>query len=102
MNYAKWAVLWILVEGISAALAQQVPDTAFAPRVEHPEYTAERGPRVLIDAAHLNFHTAEGGYAPFAKLLRLDGYRVGSNHEPFTAQALSNTDVLVIANAMHK
>jgi hypothetical protein len=82
--------------------AQQVPDTGFTPQVEHPEYPAERGPRVLIDAAHLNFHTADEGYAAFAKLLRLDGYRVASNREPFQARMLTSADVLVIANAMHK
>ena len=50
----------------------------------------------------MNFHTEDGGYAPFAKLLRLDGYSVESNREPFTAASLGRADVLVIANAMHK
>jgi hypothetical protein len=57
---------------------------------------------VLVDAAHLNFHTADGGYTAFANLLRRDGYRVGSNAETFSAQALGRADVLVIANAMHE
>ena len=60
------------------------------------------GPGVAIDEAHLNFHTAGGGYAPFAKLLRLDGYQAQSNREPFTPGSLGRAKVLVIANAMHK
>jgi hypothetical protein len=82
--------------------AQQVQDSAFSPTIAEPAYQAGKGPKVLIDAAHLNFHTEDGGYAPFAKLLRLDGYRVESNRDLFTAASLSRGDVLVIANAMHK
>jgi hypothetical protein len=105
MDYARRAIVaGLLLVGIATAPApaQQVPDPNFNPPVEKPQYPSDRGPRVLIDAAHLNFHTAEGGYAPFAKLLRLDGYRVGSNKEPFTAGTLAGAEVLVISNAMHK
>jgi hypothetical protein len=83
------------------AQAQQVPDLEFAPVIERAEYDDGQGPTVLVDAAHLNFHTADGGYAAFAKLLRRDGYRVGSNTEAFSAESLARADVLVIANAMH-
>jgi len=86
----------------TAASAQQVPDSAFNPAIGKPHYRPGEGPRVAIDAAHLNFHTADGGYAPFAKLLRLDGYRVESSDTPFAAGMLGRLDVLVIANAMHK
>ena len=58
-------------------------------------------PRVLIDAAHHNFHTAEGRYAPLAKLLNEAGFTVGSAIGPVTPQLLKTTDVLVIANALH-
>lgn len=92
------AVLWI---GEHAATAQQLVDPAFHPRVDHPRYAAGTGPRVFIDAAHLNFHTAEGGYAPFADLLRRDGYRVESSTAPFTAESLARMDVLAIVNALH-
>ncbi len=54
----------------------------------------------MIDEAHHNFHTAEGRYAPFAKLLRRDGYRVEAWRTPFGA--LRGVDVLVISNALHK
>jgi hypothetical protein len=80
------------------ARAQQGPDTTWTPTIARPAYAAN-GPRVGIDAAHLNFHTATGNYRPFATLLRRDGYRVSANTAPFTRQSLAAFDVLVIANA---
>ena len=95
------ALAWVLLVA-AVPVATQQADTAFTPVVARPEYPAGRGPRVVIDAAHLNFHTADEGYAPFARLLRLDGYQVDSNRAPFTVASLQGVDVLVIANAMHK
>jgi hypothetical protein len=83
------------------APAQQVPDTGFAPPIGAPRYPAGHGPTVVIDAAHLNFHTADGGYSTFARLLGRDGYRVKGNDKAFSAESLEGTDILVIVNAMH-
>jgi hypothetical protein len=91
-----------LLLAVSAAYAQQVPDLDFEPTIERPEYADGQGPMVLVDAAHLNFHTADGGYSAFAKLLRRDGYRVGANTDTFNAESLARADVFVIANAMHE
>jgi len=103
MKQVKWWLMaGLVLVTAGPARPQQVPDPGFTPAIGKPEYQPARGPRVLIDAAHLNFHTAEGGYAPFAKLLRADGYRVDSNPDAFTAASLARGDVLVIANAMHK
>lgn len=82
----------------TAARAQQGPDTTWVPTVAHPAYAAN-GPRVGIDEAHVNFHTAGGNYRPFATLLRRDGYRVAASTAPFTRASLAAFDVLVIANA---
>jgi len=81
----------------------QHPDPDFDARVPSPAYpsdAANRHPRVLMDEAHRNFHTASDRYKPFADLLRNDGYIVSSNQQPFTAETLKDVDVLVIANAM--
>jgi hypothetical protein len=83
----------------TSADAQQGPDSTWTPVVAHPAYAGGSGPRVGIDAAHLNFHTATGNYLPFARLLRADGYRVSANTEKFTARSLREFDVLVVANA---
>jgi hypothetical protein len=67
-----------------------------------PTIAAEtRRPRVLIDAAHHNFHTAEGRYAPLARLLQESGFTVHSATGPITPQLLQTIDILVIANALH-
>lgn len=78
----------------------QTADSVFDAAVADPAYPAGRGPRVAIDAAHANFHTADGRYLPFATLLRNDGFRVSANRQPFTGAALGQADVLVIANAL--
>jgi hypothetical protein len=56
-------------------------------------------PRVVIDRAHHNAHTARGKYRPFATLLTMDGCDVISGKRGFSATSLAKTDVLVIVNA---
>jgi hypothetical protein len=90
--------LILLIAGTTAADGQQGPDTAWVPVVARPAYPSG-GPRVGIDEAHHNFHTATGNYRPFAALLRTDGYRVAASTQPFTRASLAAFDVLVIANA---
>jgi hypothetical protein len=89
---------------LAAGLAhgQQIPDMAFSPRVSAVAFEPGRGPHVAIDEAHFNFHTAGGRYAPFAQLLRRDGFVVGASAKPFSAAALSDVDILVIANALNE
>ena len=82
------------------ARAQQVPDTAYKPPIAKPAFATGKGPRVVIDGGHHNFHTVDGRYQPFANLLRRDGYRVTGSTSPFTADSLKAADVLVIANAL--
>lgn len=92
------AVAGLLLLAAPAA-AQQVADTTYDTRVERPAFTA-RHPRVRIDEAHSNFHTADGRYRVLADLLRNDGCRVDRGTMPFSAAALEGCDVLVISNAL--
>ena len=80
------------------ALSQQQADASFDASVKNPAYTTTH-PKVVIDEAHFNFHTATGRYKPFADLLTNDGYSVAASKEIFTAQSLTGIDVMVIANA---
>lgn len=100
LNLSGWALLCflVLVTAAGVGLAQQVADPQFDTSVAHPAYTS-RHPKVLFDEAHLNFHTTEGRYQPFAELLRNDGYEVTANKEKFSPRTLASYDVLVIANA---
>jgi hypothetical protein len=89
------AVSWLGQSG----LAQQVADPNFDVKVAKPAYT-KKGPKVLFDEAHNNFHTATGRYKPFADLITNDGYSVTPGKEKFSAATLKGFDLLVISNAM--
>jgi hypothetical protein len=78
----------------------QVPDMEFKPKVTAPAYPAGKGPKVLVDEGHINMHTIDGRYAPFAALLRRDGYVVEPHKGAFTEKSLAAARVLVIANAL--
>jgi hypothetical protein len=85
-----------------ANYAQQVPDTEFKPKIEKPAFDEGKGPVVLLDEAHFNFHTAAGRYQTFANLLRRDGYVVKASTAKFSQEALKDGQVLVIANALNE
>jgi hypothetical protein len=74
-------------------------DPDFDVSVARPAYK-RRGPKVLFDEAHNNFHTASGRYKPFADLITNDGYQVVPNKQPFTPAALAGQQILVISNAL--
>jgi hypothetical protein len=82
--------------------AQQVADTSYKPDISKPEYVLGKGPMVSIDEGHNNFHTADGRYLAFSRLLRSDGYNVNGYQGDFTNLKLKNTKILVIANALNK
>lgn len=88
--------LVVLASVAGTGPAQQVADFKYTPPLPRPAYGTGKGPRVAIDEAHHNFHTADGRYKPFAELLRRDGYRVGGLGKSLSA------DVLVIANPLHE
>ena len=77
----------------------QRADPNFDVKVAKPAYTKIH-PRVFLDEAHHNFHTADGRYKPFAELGRNDGYQVVPNRSKFSKEALKDCDILVIANAL--
>ncbi|MEW6321602.1 MAG: hypothetical protein AB1635_11020 [Acidobacteriota bacterium] len=87
------AVVW-------TRLPQQDPDPAYVPRTRARAFSPDTGPRVAIDEAHVNLHTANGRYAPFARLARADGFRVAPLSDRFAAAALADVDILVVANAL--
>lgn len=92
----KYTLLLLL---FSAAMrAQQVPDTAFLAPIAHPTYESGRGSIVLVDAGHHNFHTIDGRYAPFARFLGRDGYRLESSETAIRPEALQHCKIFVISN----
>ena len=97
----KLIILSLIVAAstLSISRAQQVADPNFSTKVDRPAYK-KKGPKVLFDEAHNNFHTASGRYKPFADLITSDGYQVTPNKQKFSAATLKGFDILIIANAM--
>jgi hypothetical protein len=85
---------------VSPLAAQQVADSAFHPDVGPAAFASGTGPHVVIDGGHHDFHTVDGRYLSFARLLRQDGYVVAGSDVPLDAKAFEGVDVLVIANAL--
>lgn len=83
-------------------LGQQRADSLFRYDIAHPRYPVGKGPIILLDEAHHNFHTTTGRFRPFTEFLRKDGYVVHGNSQAFSPEALKKIRVLVIANALHE
>lgn len=86
----------------ASCLAQQRADTLFRYDISMPRYPIGKGPVILLDEAHHNFHTTTGRFRSFADFLRKDGYRVKGNSAVFTSPALQEARILVIANALNE
>ena len=89
---------WVIAFAITA-FAQQIADPDFDTKVAKPAYT-KKHPKVVLDEAHHNFHTASGRYKPFADLITSDGYQVTPGTKKFSKETLKGVDVLVISNAL--
>jgi hypothetical protein len=100
----RGAFVLVVIVGITGALigwlrGVQQADTAYTPRIATRTWTGQ-APAVAIDDAHWNVHTASRGYAPFAKLLVSDGYRIIGSGNVASPQVLDSARVVVIANAL--
>ncbi|MCB0628266.1 MAG: alpha/beta hydrolase-fold protein [Saprospiraceae bacterium] len=80
--------------------AQPQSDLAYHYPIHFSSYEKGEGPVIVIDGAHNNYHTYEGGFRPFALLLEEDGYRVQSGKEKFSNDYLKQCNILVIANPL--
>ncbi|MDX2149415.1 MAG: DUF4350 domain-containing protein [Bryobacteraceae bacterium] len=92
----------LLLLAAGGLFGQQVADTEFRPPIAKPAYEQGKGPLVLIDEGHHNFHTATGRYLPFAELLRRDGYVVKGSGAKFSTEMLRGCSVMVISNALNE
>lgn len=92
---------FLLIAGCdSATIDTQLGDIEYVPVVAAPAYTSEQAPVVLVDAAHGNFHTIDGRFGAFARLLEADGCDVRSADASATRDLLEEADVYVISNAI--
>jgi len=82
--------------------SQQLADTKYNPTIKNPAYETNKGPIIFIDEAHNNFHTLNGRYQAFGKLLQKEGYQLEPFSDKFTEEGLEKGKILVISNALHK
>lgn len=80
--------------------AQQIADTLYQPNIISKAYPENNGSLICIDQGHQNFHTRDGRFLPFAKLLKQDGYKVEGFEGKFDPGKLRGIKILVISNAL--
>ena len=90
----------LLGVSLTTRAQHQVADDTWQPDTASPAFPADSGPRILVDAAHGNWHTIDGRFRGFAKLARADGYRVASATETLSPTLFESADLFVIANAV--
>lgn len=94
-------ILAIVLAGIaSPLLAQSSRENPWQPNIVSPLYPKGKGPVVVVDEAHFNFHTIDGQYRGFAQTLERDGYVVRPGRAPFSATILRAARILVIVTAL--
>lgn len=81
---------------------QQMSDPRFDASVKNPAYDKGKGPVVLFDEGHHNFHTSKGRYKPFADVITNDGYVIAVNNSKFNKDVLKGHKILIISNALNK
>ncbi|MBO3699370.1 hypothetical protein [Roseivirga sp. E12] len=97
----KYYYLFLLFLSIQA-YAQQVGDPDFNHEISKPLYAKGKGLKVAIDAGHNNFHTLDGRYASFGKLLSEDGFQMSELSGEINDEKLKEINVLVISNPIHE
>lgn len=97
----KLILLGVFISTSTNLYAQVTVDDEYNPMLEKKAYINGTGPTVCIDNAHGNYHTLEGSFAPFGRLLKADGYEVVSYSDEFEEQKLNDCRVLAIVNPLH-
>lgn len=95
-------VLLLISLPFTSCSQQQEVDRDFTPQISKPLYGQDKGPLMLIDGGHYNFHTLEDKFAPFGKVAAMDGFIVKSISGEIQAGDLKNVKILVIANALNE
>lgn len=95
----------ILVFGLYCATAQsqQRFDTTFTPHIVEPLFDESFAPVICIDSAHNNLHTLGGGFSPFARLMKANGFRMQDmNSSVSNREVLLGCDIYAIVNPLHE
>jgi hypothetical protein len=101
MNDKRIVLVFLLYLLTTVLFSQQEADKSYSPVINDPMYEPGHGPVIFIDEGHYNFHTKNGRYQPFARLLERDGYLVRSYEGTLKANHLQQGKILVISNALN-
>ncbi len=101
LNFKTVIILCCLFLFKHVSIAQQIPDLTYDPPIANPIYAFGQGPIIFLDEGHHNFHTIEGRYGPFARVLEKDGYQVKPYASAFKTESLQQGKILVIANPLN-
>jgi hypothetical protein len=98
------ALALIVVIGATASLmwwlrGSRQADPSYVPQVESPTWSTD-APVVAIDDAHWNLYSANRGYAPFARLLTADGYRLIEGGNAGDEKILEAVRIVVVSDAL--
>ena len=74
---------------------QQSADVEIEINIKNPQFENNKGPRIVIDQSHNNFHQMSGRFKPFSDLMISDGYQLDSI---INLKKLYKNDILVISN----
>lgn len=100
LKYMKTLIMALCALTVAACQRSGAkPDRSFNTEVPNPAYSDD-GPTVLFDEAHHNIHKSTTTFAPFAELVKNDGYSLHRNRQRFSRAALEGIDIVVIANAL--
>ena len=83
--------------------AQQRPDTKFIPEIVEPLFDVSVAPVICIDSAHNNLHTLDGGFSPFARLMKANGFQMRDlSSSVSNREVLLGCDIYAIINPLHE
>ena len=83
--------------------AQQRFDTTFTPHIVEPLFDESVAPVICIDSGHNNLHTLGGGFSPFARLMKANGFRMRDlSSSVSNREVLSDCDIYAIINPLHE
>ncbi len=83
--------------------AQQRFDTTFTPHIVESLYDSISSPIICIDSAHNNLHTLGGGFSPFARLMKANGFQMRDLSSSVTdKEVLSDCNIYAIINPLHE
>ncbi len=98
----KLVIVLIILLPFAGFSQQQEVDNDYTPVIDKPLFEKEKGPVILIDGGHHNFHKPDGRFAPFVKVAEADGFRIKINMSQIAPKDLKGVEILVVANALNE